>query len=157
MIESSNDANTQLASILGSCVSVVLWQPERKLAIMNHVLLSRAGRSRRPLPRAADARYAQDSWNLMLAALGREGVQASECVGFLAGGARFTDQPGDIGQQNVDAMAQLLESAGVMLRRTDTGGRVSRAVRFDPATGAFTVRHVEVGGQSARALPGRLM
>ena len=59
------DANYRIRTLLGSCVSITLWHPVRKIGAMSHFLLS----SRTPvdeISRELDGRYAEESLCLML-------------------------------------------------------------------------------------------
>jgi chemotaxis protein CheD len=128
----------ELGCVLGSCVSAVLWCPQRRLAVMNHILLPKSLRETRRA--APDTRFAQDSWNQMLAQLAGFGVHASACMAFIAGGGNVTGQDSDIGRQNIASMKSLLDGAGVPIRASDTGGPYRRSVRFEPASGVFSVK-----------------
>lgn len=133
----------QLGSILGSCVSLVLWQPERCFAVMNHILLPHPGRGR-PVAHP-DGRFAVDAWRMMQTRLARQGICLSHCEAFLAGGGNVVDAlRSDIGAQNIESMRALLNAAGVRLRASDVGGNRHRTAHFSPESGRLQVNGREV-------------
>ena len=136
----------QLGTILGSCVSVVLWQPEKRFAVMNHILLpSRTRNHRGPSP---DGRFADESWRMMQARLARQGICLNSCIAFVAGGANVVDTlQNNIGAQNIAHMRDHLEAAAIPVNIADVGGTQHRTARFDPINGDFVVRR---GQQTAQ-------
>jgi chemotaxis protein CheD len=135
----SAGVGAELSTILGSCISTVLWQPEQQFAVMNHILLPRRSSNHRsPTP---DGRFADESWRMMQARLARQGICLNSCLAFVAGGANVVDTlQTDIGAHNIDAMRDLLEAAGIQVQRANVGGNTHRTARFNPATGEFTIR-----------------
>jgi len=128
----------QLGAILGSCVSVVLWQPEQRFAVMNHILLPRQGRHRKS--EQADTRFAADSWHMMKERLAHRGISLNSCIAFVAGGGNVIDTlQGDIGMHNIECMLDLLETAAIPVHTANVGGTNHRTTRFNPVTGEFKV------------------
>ena len=127
---------SRLTTIVGSCVAVTLYSPRRRLGMLGHIVLpqSRDGTDH-------PAKYADTAIPHMLLTLQREGVAASELTAKLAGGAcMFGDsQFSRIGENNVQAAIQALESAGIGVVGRDAGGNSGRRVCFDLATGIVIV------------------
>jgi chemotaxis protein CheD len=140
----------QLGAILGSCVSVVLWQPEQRFAVMNHILLP--GRTRNHRGPTPDGRFADESWRMMQARLARQGICLKSCIAFVAGGGSVVDTlQNNIGAQNIARMREHLEAAVIPVNIADVGGTQHRSARFDPITGEFTVRRGQQAGQQVSA------
>ena len=77
------DAAHRLATLLGSCVSVTLWHPVKRIGAMSHfVLAERASRGAGPL----DARYGREAMELIVIELKRRGIRPEECQAKLFGG-----------------------------------------------------------------------
>jgi chemotaxis protein CheD len=137
---------TRLTTIVGSCVAVTLYAPRRRLGILGHIVLphSRGGADH-------PAKYADTAIPHMLWALRREGVGPSELTAKLAGGACMfgNGQFSRIGENNVQAAIQALESAGIGIVGHDAGGNSGRRICFDLATGVVTVASV---GRPARTI-----
>jgi chemotaxis receptor (MCP) glutamine deamidase CheD len=129
-----------LGTILGSCVTTVLWHSARKFAVMNHILLPYRPQHKKPMQ--PDGRFAGDSWRMMQTRLARQGISMRECEAYVAGGANVTDAvEQDIGQKNVDAMLDFLDATRVPVRAMYVGGTGHRTARFDPDNGLFRVMH----------------
>src|SRR5437016_1401557 len=80
------DATCRIRTLLGSCVSITLWHPQRRIGAMSHFLLSN-----RPAAagEALDGLYAEEAMSLMLRDLERERVFAQECQAKLFGGGNM--------------------------------------------------------------------
>lgn len=131
------DARHRVYTLLGSCVSITLWQRERRLGAMSHFLLAeRAGTG----ASALDARYGDEAMNLMLQDLAALGVSPETCEAKLFGGGNmFPDttasMPLAIGQRNGVGAKALLEAHGIALVSHSLFGVGHRNIVFDIATG----------------------
>lgn len=143
---------TRVRTLLGSCVSITLWHPQRCVGAMSHFVLATRGK-----PPAADepldARYGDEALALMVRELALLGVRASECEGkVFGGGDMFPEQailPGmvaGVGRRNGEAARRLLEEHGVTVRSHHLYGHGHRQVIFDLLTGHVWVRHVRAAG-----------
>ncbi len=127
-------------TLLGSCVSIVLWSGERRLGGMCHFVL--------PATSALtfDARYGDAALKLMLRRFHAEGIATGNCVAKIYGGGKmfeFCEAMGDIGAKNIEAAQSMLAAAGINVIERDVGGFVFRKIRFDVMSGAVEVSHGE--------------
>ena len=137
---------SRLTTIVGSCVAVTMYSPRRRLGMLSHVVLPKSrGGGDNP------AKFADTAVPHMISTLQREGVLLSELTAKLAGGAcMFGDsQFSRIGENNVQAVVEALEAAGIGIVARDAGGHSGRRVNFDLATGQVTVACV---GRPARTI-----
>ena len=131
-------APARLSTILGSCVSLCLWDTRRKLGGMNHVLLpqGRAGASNR-------FRYANVANKALLERMIATGSRIHDIVARVYGGATMFIPAGgeteSLGSKNVGAATDFLRSTGIPLAMKDTGGCRARKVVFDVETGQASV------------------
>ncbi|MBX3619738.1 MAG: chemotaxis protein CheD [Rhizobacter sp.] len=135
-------AGTRMRTLLGSCVSVVLWRRERRVGAMSHFLLASRGRAHAGLP---DARYGDEALALMLAGLARLGVTPADCEAKVFGGGNmFPDQSGAaapcVGRRNGEAARALLQAQGIPIVRESLFGTGHRQIVFDVASGNVWVR-----------------
>ena len=138
-------------TLLGSCVAITLWHPQRKVGGMCHYLLPapptvRRGDDREPQS-VADGRYAEGAINWFLECLRDLGAPAKEFqVKMFGGGAQFTTSrgriDGGIPDSNVAAGHTLLARHGFVLSAEQIGGCGRRHVIFQLATGDVWIRHV---------------
>lgn len=144
------DANYRIRTLLGSCVSITLWHPRRRIGAMSHFLLS----SRMPndaLSRSLDGRYAEESMHLMLQELGRLKVAPAECHGKIFGGGNMF--PGqarvavrNIGQINGETARALLREHKIPIVSESLFGTGHRQIIFDISDGNVWSRHSTLGG-----------
>lgn len=131
-----------LHTVLGSCVSVCLYDPEARVGGMNHILLS--GRAPGGAPERA-GRYAADAVDALMDAVLRLGGRRSRLQAKLFGGAHVlpgVDPAHAPGERNARFVQARLEAEGVPLRAFDVGGFEARRVYFVPTSGEAFVRRV---------------
>ena len=139
------DSGYRLRTLLGSCVSITLWHPRRRIGAMSHFLLA----SR---PRGADARldgrYGEEVVELMLQELARQRVPVGECEAKLFGGGnmfpaclRAAYGP-DIGRRNGEAAREMLCRRGIVVRAEHLFGNGHRQVIFTINNGDVWVRQI---------------
>jgi len=129
---------------LGSCVAVCLWDPDRQVAGMIHVLLPEA---RINPQRAAEqpAAFADAGIPLLFQAAYKLGAVKGRLRVRLVGGAEVAGEGGtfNIGRRNVLAAKNVLWRNGVLIEKEEVGGRTVRTV------------HLAVGGGSVQVTSGR--
>lgn len=137
---------------LGSCVGLGLWDPEKKIAAMAHIMLpdSKQMRFRQELN---PAKFADTAVKAMLERFPRLGVPVSRLQAKMAGGANmfvFQGKPSgkeafNIGQRNILAVKENLKEAGVPVIGEDTGGSAGRTVEFFSQNGMMHIRTALTG------------
>jgi chemotaxis protein CheD len=136
-------APLQLATLLGSCVTVTLWHPHRLIGGMCHFLVPRRERTR---GMALDGHFAEEAFVLFDQALSRTHSRPEEFQAKLFGGGDMF--PGmsmsiDIGALNIDAARRLLRQRGIALLAEHAGGAGHRRLVFDLATGEVQLRFAD--------------
>ncbi len=139
------DQRVRIRTLLGSCVSITLWHPQRLIGGMCHYMLPGDGRG---AAEHLDGRYAPDALALFRRELQRHGCQPSEFeVKLFGGGRMFLSGNGmdfgllDVGARNIDAGRQLLHRHGFVIKTEHLAGDGHRNLIFDVATGDVWVRH----------------
>lgn len=134
-------ADTRIRTLLGSCVAITLWNPRRKLGAMCHIMLPHRGSPKKQ--DLLDGRYADEAVALMLKDIKRAGCRPTDFEAKLFGGGSMMSSPA-IGvllpERNILAARQLILQSGWNLLAEHTGGRGSRQLRFDIATGEAWMR-----------------
>jgi len=130
------DGMTRISTLLGSCVSITLWHPRRRIGGMCHYMLTERTR---PEHAPLDGRFAAEAFELFLRKVGAAGTHPAEYQAKLFGGANMLDGlPGgamDIGPRNVAYGRQLLAAQNVTLMAEHVGGSGRRKLHFDLWTG----------------------
>lgn len=133
---------TRLHTLLGSCVSVILWHPERCIGGMSHIILPE--RSARAAANAPDGRYCEGAIALFKREIVCAGTMPQQYLVYLVGGGRMYATPGvmddaSVGERNVQAAHTQLKAAGFLLRAEDVGLSGYRKVELDLQSGAVAV------------------
>jgi chemotaxis protein CheD len=150
------DARHVMRTLLGSCVSITLWHPGRRIGAMSHFLLwSR----RRGTQGGFDGRFGEEVMALMLNELERRNVDPRQCEAKIFGGASMFAGPErpwaiDIGRQNGEAARGVLRSCGIGIKSECLFGHGHRKIVFDVSTGHVWSRQVRLAGAELPAAEG---
>jgi chemotaxis protein CheD len=129
---------------LGSCVAIMLHDPQTKAGAMAHVLLPSISLARDITNRA---KFPETAVPLLVERLKALGADPRRIVAKLAGGASMFSQlvtPGTIqmGERNVLASRSALRIAAIPIIRESVGGDRGRSVRFHLKDGRVEIRSV---------------
>lgn len=134
-------------TLLGSCVAVTLWHPQRHCAGMCHFVLPER---RQPEPGVIDGRYGREALDFLHREVLRHGTRPAEYRAQVYGGADTMPHgralPYSIGARNIELALTMLDALGYGLHEIDVGERAARTVQLDLMTGAVALqrhaRHV---------------
>lgn len=135
------DAEPHLVTtVLGSCVSICLWDQVRRQGGMNHYMLPlRNGEG------LASPKYGNIAIPRLIERLIQLGSAPRNLVAKVFGGASMwktvTDQAG-VGGKNVEQALRLLEEAGIRVLGRDIGGETGRKIIFNTETGIVLLRRL---------------
>lgn len=125
-----------ITTVLGSCVSVCLWDPQTALGGINHFILPQGGA-------ALSARYGNHALAMLLARLLEIGAQRETLLACVFGGASL--MPGEtvgptLGSRNVAEAFDFLERNEIAVLGHDVEGRQGRKLTFRTADGSTLIR-----------------
>ena len=129
---------------LGSCVAIMLHDPQMKAGAMAHVLLP----SRSLAHDTSNlAKFPESAVPLLIDRLKALGAEPRRLVAKLAGGASMFSQlmtPGTIqmGERNIVASRNALRTASIPIVREAVGGERGRSIRFHVKDGRVEIRSV---------------
>jgi len=141
---------TVITTLLGSCVSVCLFDPVAHVGGMNHILLPDD-----PAASARDRGAAIHAMEMLVNPLLKRGAKKSRMQAKVFGGATFSGLFGDIGAKNIDFVMRYLEVEGIVCTGQSLGGRSARRIKFWPASGRVQqklVREEPVEVPAARSM-----
>jgi chemotaxis protein CheD len=129
---------------LGSCVAIMLHDPQTRTGAMAHVLLPSTSLARDLTNRA---KFPETAVPLLIERLKALGADPRRLVAKLAGGASMFSQlvtPATIqmGERNVLASRRALRAASIPVIRESVGGDRGRSVRFYVKDGRVEIRSV---------------
>ena len=132
----------RLKTILGSCVGIILRDPERRVSGLAHIMLPARHRED-----TAEGKYADTAIPALLARLVKSGGRQSSLQALLIGGAQMFPlgnvKIASIGDQNVEASRRILGQSRIPIVFEDAGGTAGRSVTFDNATGQVSVKTLQ--------------
>lgn len=148
------DQSARIRTILGSCVSITMWHPRRRIGGMCHYMLpSRGVKAGKQL----DGRYADEALQLFLREIRATKTFPDEYqVKLFGGGSMFRntgnevaatqkmlrndDDCRDVSCRNRKIAYQLIQHYGFSLTAEHLGGSGHRQIMFDIASGHAWVR-----------------
>lgn len=132
---------------LGSCLGVILYDQRLKICGLAHVMMPSSQLIRKNANRM---KFVDTCLKDMFEELLKQGSRKENMIAKMAGGAQmFVNQNAhnmlNIGQQNIQAVHELLEEWKIPLVAEDVGNNYGRTIEFDPATGELMIRTIGVG------------
>lgn len=137
-----------LHTLLGSCVSIVLWHPKKKFGAMSHFILpSRQSDS----DSGSCGRYGDEVFPLLTRGLRQAGAEPTECQARIFGGGNMfplisVTEAKSIGKKNGEMARRQLSELGISVVEESLFGDGYRKIEFDVQKG--TVRSVHVTAAS---------
>lgn len=133
----SHDPDTILQTMLGSCVSTCLYDPEHRAGGLNHLVLPNT---------QADSPFAtvtqvNDMEQLINAVL-KSGALRSGLRAKVFGGASMIAGATDIGMSNARFVLDFLEAEGIAVEAKSVGGTRARRLKFWPTSGRVQQKFV---------------
>jgi chemotaxis protein CheD len=132
----------RITTVLGSCISIILWHPTLAHGGMCHFMLPTAHQPSLNL----NGKYADDAFELFMGELKkRHTVPAHYRVSLYGGGKMFETEKSaqDIGSQNIDKARQLLRQFAFKVDDEHVGDFGRRRIAFDVWSGAVRMTHVD--------------
>ncbi len=134
-------------TILGSCISVVLYSEKDRTGGMNHFMLPSTSDPVMAKKKEESGRYGVYAMELLINALMREGIDKSRLVAKVFGGGRVLynspDSKDHIGAKNTDFVMNFLKAEKIPVVSKDVGGDYGRKIYFFPWTGKVLVSNIQ--------------
>ena len=133
---------TVLKSIgIGSCLSIILYDPEKRIGGMAHAMLPYYEEGR---DRNNPIKYVDTSIYVMIDELLGMGADRKRIIAKVAGGAQMFSFLGsdimNVGDRNIKAVKEILKKEKIRLEAEDLGGTCGRTVILDTVTGTVIIR-----------------
>lgn len=142
---------TLVKTLLGSCISVCLWDPETGVGGMNHFMLPRA------LANKAEesSRFGIHAMDLLIGAIMKAGGERARLRAKVFGGGHvlgIAESEDSVPRQNIKFVREFMRLEGFPVLASDVGGHAARQVHFETHSGRALVkrlRSAEVRSQIA--------
>ncbi len=127
-----------VTTVLGSCVSVCLWDPVLRAGGINHYLLPLWNGEGLPTPRYGNIAIVRLIEKMLALGCARERLQAK----VFGGAAMWRQSQGllAVGERNRALATDLLAENHIPIVSADTGGEAGRKIIFDTETGSVLLR-----------------
>lgn len=147
-------AGHRVSTLLGSCVAIALWHPQRRLGGMCHYVLPSRGM---PSGERLDGRYGDEAMAMFLAELRRTHTRPAQYqVRIFGGSTMFADPDAkpsmatktselSVAYRNIEAARRLVDATGFTVRAENMGGASYRKLSFDVDSGEIRLWR---GGQA---------
>lgn len=124
----------EVTTILGSCISVCLFDPRRGRGGINHFMLPLRNGEQLASPKYGNIAIAK-----LIEQLARLGCHVADLRAKLFGGGMVlslqTDRGRSVGESNILIARELLAEYGIPVVASDVGGACSRRIVFNTRTG----------------------
>lgn len=135
---------------LGSCVGVVIYDTRLKMAGMAHVMLPDSTTAKKD--HLNPYKYADTSLPILVNTLLDKGAKRHNLKAKIAGGAQMfsfssTNDMLRVGERNVIAVKQFLETERIPIVAEDVRGSSGRTIEFSTETLLLNIRTVNQGTQ----------
>lgn len=127
-----------ISTVLGSCISICLWDPVRRVGGMNHLLLP----DMRDNTSGANT-VGAIAMERLVNRLVKMGAERSRLNAKLFGGSSMLSGLTDIGARNAAFGKAYLATENIPCVNESLGGSLARKLRFWPATGNAQQKFVE--------------
>ena len=133
---------TVISTVLGSCVAVCLWDPDRRIGGANHYLLPEgSSEPKSPL------RYAASAVEDLIRRVVAMGAPEAGLRAKVFGGASIIEAlrraAAPLGSRNVEVGLRVLREHGIPVTSSHTGGERGMKLDFHTDTGEAWVKHYE--------------
>lgn len=118
-----------ISTLLGSCISVCLFDPKAQIAGMNHFLLPQYNGKDRNL--YSSSRYGVSAMETLIMKMQLKGVDRDRLQAKIFGGGNvlsLTQSPERVGERNISFIHEYMNTEGISVISEDTGGSFSRKV-----------------------------
>lgn len=137
----ATDDNTAITTVLGSCVSVCLYDRVGGIGGMNHYMLP-GGLGTSGASETGSARYGIHAMQLLLAHVIRLGAVRGRLEAKVFGAGRVMEGMSDVGRQNADFALHYLKEHRITIAAVDVGDTSPRKICFAPGTGQVFVKRI---------------
>ncbi|WP_138007594.1 chemotaxis protein CheD [Halalkalirubrum salinum] len=142
-----DDDTHLITSGLGSCLAIVLFDPQHGVSGLLHAMLPHAEAARDSTP----TKFVDTGVEALISQIEAAGGDPRRLQAWLVGGSQMLEFSGgedSIGARNIDAAKQILSSRSIPIVGVDVGGSHGRSIEFRPADAALSVRTADGTEQS---------
>jgi len=130
-----------VTTVLGSCISVCVYDPVNSIGGMNHFMLP-SGTSDNDIM-SQSFRYGDVAMEKLVNVILRHGGNKAELIFKAFGGGQIIKNMTSIGQRNISFLHKFMTMEGYKLSASDLGGPHPRKVVFNPLDGKVKLKRLQ--------------
>ena len=134
-----------ISTVLGSCISVCIFDPTIQVGGMNHFMLPAQGEHSSGAwggPASSSTRYGNFAMEYLINAIIKLGGRKKNFQAKIFGGGQVLDNMTDVGQSNILFVFDYLRKENISVIASDVGDIFPRKVVFFPKTGKVKIKHL---------------
>lgn len=143
----STNGPEMISTVLGSCVSIALYDPIAGVGGMNHFMLAKDTSIPNDNSNQLMGRFGEYAMKLLIEDMEKKGAQFSRCTAKVFGGGNIFNSPlngvANVGDANIKFAFEFLKKHNITIKSSDTGGNLPRKIYFDPVTSKVYLKHIE--------------
>lgn len=128
-----------LTTVLGSCVSACIRDPDSGIGGMNHFMLPNA-ESDGAQDKESAGRYGAHAMEFLIEGILRLGGRRENLEVKLFGGGRIVEGMSDVGRRNIDFVHDYLSGSGIVVAAEDLGLAFPRKINYFVPSGRVMVK-----------------
>ena len=141
----ASDEDIIITTLLGSCVSIALYDARRAVGGLNHFMLpSPKGSQSSEYPDSA--KYGVNAMELLINEMLKKGARRERLTAKVFGGASVlaigTGSRNNVPQDNIDFAEEFLKAEGVPVLSRDVGGTTARKILFFVRDGRVLLKRI---------------
>lgn len=134
--------DTVITTVLGSCVSVCLYDPLNGVGGMNHYMLPGINPGQEKVINGS-ARYGIYAMKLLLEHVLQLGGKRANLEAKVFGAGKVMEGVSDVGRQNSDFALRYLKEEQIRVVAVDVGDTFPRKICFSPVSGQVFVKRIQ--------------
>jgi chemotaxis protein CheD len=146
----SSNPRDVVSTVLGSCISICLFDENLQVGGINHYLLVENAGGSEP-----DNKYGLFAFESLLNELIKRGASRQKIKGKVFGGASIGGKFGALGPKNAAFAKKILQTEGIDFVGGDTGGTQARRLKFHPVSGDAKMALIPATDAVEEAIPMR--
>lgn len=143
----STTGSEMISTVLGSCISIALFDLERGIGGLNHFMLAKDCSTDTDEGKSLMGKYGQYAMELLIADLEKKGTTVSRLSAKVFGGSNVFNLPAATGAQvgdvNIKFAFDYLKKKNIPVLTSNTGGNLPRKIFFDPMTGKVFLKYIQ--------------
>ncbi|MBQ0166187.1 MAG: chemotaxis protein CheD [Treponema sp.] len=147
-----------IATVLGSCISIALYDSVNKFGGLNHFMLPKSNKHS-PVSSEDEGRFGDFAMELLINDMLKNGSRHEDLRAKVFGGSSVlettNEQMNMTGINNINFALSYLEEEKIPVLVNDTGGIFPRKIYFNPLTSKVYLKRIQKTGDAIEAITKR--